>query len=150
MSQAYGWSALHRGLSEGSLSLFTRVSEKSTEIFQRLGRQMQPRNEHGTSCLPFFESSHSWSFGRAVLTYIPFSGFEPGNFDVAASSSNHYTSWSVAIYWDSQIKFIEKRTKTIFYFLLPISRESIAFASNFRNGDFDGFARLKGPWIQKS
>ena len=26
-----------------------------------------------------------------------------------------------------------------FYFLLPISRESIVFRSNFRNGEFDGF-----------
>ena len=25
------------------------------------------------------------------------------------------------------------------YFLLPISRESIVFGSNFRSGDFDGF-----------
>ena len=26
-----------------------------------------------------------------------------------------------------------------FYFLLPISRESIILGSNFRSGDFDGF-----------
>ena len=31
-----------------------------------------------------------------------------------------------------------------YYFLLPISRESIVFGSNFRNGDFDGFARFEG------
>ena len=31
-----------------------------------------------------------------------------------------------------------------FYFLLPISRESIVFGSNFRNGDFDGFTRFEG------
>ena len=30
-----------------------------------------------------------------------------------------------------------------FYFLLPISRESIVFGSNFRNGDFDGFTRFE-------
>ena len=30
-----------------------------------------------------------------------------------------------------------------YYFLLPISRESIAFGSNFRNGDFDGFTRFE-------
>ena len=31
------------------------------------------------------------------------------------------------------------------YFLLPISRESIVFGSNFRNGDFDGFTRFEIP-----
>ena len=30
-----------------------------------------------------------------------------------------------------------------FYFLLPISRESIVFGSNFRSGDFDGFTRFE-------
>ena len=30
-----------------------------------------------------------------------------------------------------------------FYFLLPISRESIVLRSNFRNGDFDGFTRFE-------
>ena len=30
-----------------------------------------------------------------------------------------------------------------YYFLLPISRESIIFGSNFRNGDFDGFTRFE-------
>ena len=30
-----------------------------------------------------------------------------------------------------------------FYFLLPVSRESIVFGSNFRNGDFDGFTRFE-------
>ena len=30
-----------------------------------------------------------------------------------------------------------------FHFLLPISRESIVFRSNFRNGDFDGFTRFE-------
>ena len=31
----------------------------------------------------------------------------------------------------------------LFYFLLPISRESIVFGSNFRNGDFVGFTRFE-------
>ena len=30
-----------------------------------------------------------------------------------------------------------------FHFLLPISREIIVFVSNFQNGDFDGFTRLR-------
>ena len=38
---------------------------------------------------------------------------------------------------------------TIFYFLLPISRESIIFGSNFRDSDFDGFARFWGALSQK-
>ena len=33
----------------------------------------------------------------------------------------------------------------LYYFLLPISRESIVFGSNFRNGDFDGSTRFEGP-----
>ena len=37
-----------------------------------------------------------------------------------------------------------------YYFLLPISRESIALGSNFRNGDFDGFTRFEVPWIRKT
>ena len=32
-----------------------------------------------------------------------------------------------------------------FYFLLPISRESIFWGSNFRSGDFDGFTRFEVP-----
>ena len=35
-----------------------------------------------------------------------------------------------------------------FYFLLPISRESIVFGSNFRNGDIEGFTRFEVPWIR--
>ena len=37
-----------------------------------------------------------------------------------------------------------------FYFLLPISRETIVFGSNFRSGDFDGFTRFEVSWIRKS
>ena len=33
----------------------------------------------------------------------------------------------------------------IYYFLLPISRKSIVLGSNFRNGDFDGFADFEVP-----
>ena len=40
-------------------------------------------------------------------------------------------------------QFCWKMLKIPFYFLLPISRESIAFGSNFRNGDFDGFTRFE-------
>ena len=37
--------------------------------------------------------------------------------------------------------FIEKTSS--YYFLLPISTESIVFGSNFRNGDFDGLTRFE-------
>ena len=37
------------------------------------------------------------------------------------------------------------RIKNVYYFLLPISRESIVFESKFRNGDFDGFTRFEVP-----
>ena len=36
-----------------------------------------------------------------------------------------------------------KVTLMIFYFLLPIRRESIVLGSNFRNGDFDAIARFE-------
>ena len=32
-----------------------------------------------------------------------------------------------------------------YYFLLPISRESIVLGSNFRSGDFDGFTCFEVP-----
>ena len=32
-----------------------------------------------------------------------------------------------------------------FYFLLPISRESIVWGTNFRSGDFDGLTRFEVP-----
>ena len=35
--------------------------------------------------------------------------------------------------------------QTNFYFLLPISRESIVLGSNFQNEDFDGFTRFEVP-----
>ena len=34
------------------------------------------------------------------------------------------------------------------YFLVPISRESIVFVSNFQNGDFDEFTRFEVPWTE--
>ena len=37
-----------------------------------------------------------------------------------------------------------------FYFLLPISRESIVFGSSFRNGHLDELTRFEVPWIRKS
>ena len=40
------------GLSKGSKPLFTRVSEKTTENYERLSRQVQPGNELGTYRLP--------------------------------------------------------------------------------------------------
>ena len=33
--------------------------------------------------------------------------------------------------------------KNIYYFLLPISIESIVLGSNIRNGDLDGFTRFE-------
>ena len=38
---------------------------------------------------------------------------------------------------------VRNKTVKLFYFLLPISTESIVFGSNFRNGDFDEFARYE-------
>ena len=37
----------------------------------------------------------------------------------------------------------------IFTFSYTYAKESIVFASNLRNGDFDGFRHFKVPWIQK-
>ena len=38
----------------------------------------------------------------------------------------------------------------VFYFLLPVSRESIVLRSNFRNGDFDAFTRFEAPKMRKT
>ena len=47
--------------------------------------------------------------------------------------------------------FLEVKNKPFpFYFLLPISRESIVLGSNFQSGDFDGFTCFDVPWIRKS
>ena len=42
------------------------------------------------------------------------------------------------VFFNNEIHFCD-----FFYFLLPISRESIVFGSHFRNGDFDGFSRFE-------
>ena len=51
-TQAYRWVALCGGLSKESQPVFTRVSEKTTENSERLGRQARPEFERGTSRLP--------------------------------------------------------------------------------------------------
>ena len=43
------------------------------------------------------------------------------------------------------IQNYKKKESNYFYFLLPISRESIVFGSNFRSGDFDGFTCFEVP-----
>ena len=43
------------------------------------------------------------------------------------------------------LTFIELVKFSFYYFLLLMSRKSIVFGSNFRNGDFDGFSLLKVP-----
>ena len=45
-------------------------------------------------------------------------------------------------YLDEKVRIVFSKS-IHFYFLLPISRESIVFGSNVRNGDFDGFARFE-------
>ena len=46
--------------------------------------------------------------------------------------------------------YLNEIKKILFYILLPITRESIVFESNFRNWDFDGFTRFEISWIRKS
>ena len=46
--------------------------------------------------------------------------------------------------------FIVFSFNKIYYFLLPISRESIVLGSIFRNRDFDEFTRFDVSWIRKS
>ena len=48
-----------------------------------------------------------------------------------------YEKWTI-MYTDEGFYYI-------FHILLPISKESIVFESNFRNGDFDGFTRFEVP-----
>ena len=49
-----------------------------------------------------------------------------------------------------KLSFLQLMNFTFYYFLLPISRESIVLGSNFRSGDFDGFTRFDVSWIRKS
>ena len=56
-------------------------------------------------------------------------------------------------YYISLWRTINRVTQEImhfYYFLLPISRESIVFGWNFRSWDFDGFTRFEILWIRKS
>ena len=53
--------------------------------------------------------------------------------------------WQLQQQPSSQVQNASICVSHIFYFLLSISRESIILGSNFRNGDFDGFTRFKGP-----
>ena len=89
------------GLSKGSKSVFTRVSEKTTENSERLDRQARLGIESGISRQPVLSvepRSHWWGQGRTVLTVMPYPGFEPGSFGAAAGSPSHYTPWSA---WSS-------------------------------------------------
>ena len=55
--QGYGWDALRGSLSKGSQPVFTRVSEKTTENSERLGRQARPGFVPGTSRLPVLSAT---------------------------------------------------------------------------------------------
>ena len=59
------------------------------ENSERLGRQEQPGIEPGLPVLSI--CNYWWGQGRAVLTSMPYPGFEPGTFDTAASLPNHCT-----------------------------------------------------------
>ena len=94
-TQAYGWSAFLGGgcLSKESQPEFTRVSKKTTENSEQLGRQARPKIEPGTSRLPNFQRRAAQPLVRTKtdsLTSIPYPGFEPGTFGAAAGSPNHY------------------------------------------------------------
>ena len=55
------------GLSKGSQPVLTRVSEKTTENSERLGRQARKRIEPGIFLLPIFSAetlSHWWHLGQ--------------------------------------------------------------------------------------
>ena len=59
------------------------------------------------------------------------------NFSNNAFNSNFCISISRVL--QNNVKNKNKCLMLLYYFLLPISRESIVFESNFRIGDFDGF-----------
>ena len=65
--QAYRWDALSGGLSKGSQPVFTRVSEKTTENSERLGRQARPGFEPGTSRLPVLSVKNSATGGANLI-----------------------------------------------------------------------------------
>ena len=59
------------GLSMGSYRVFTRVSEKTTENSERLGRQVRSAIEPGTSRPPAKPLSHWWGQGQTSLLSMP-------------------------------------------------------------------------------
>ena len=77
-----------------------RVSEKTTESSERLSRQPRPWIEPGTSNLPVLEHRIAQPLvgpRTDSLTSMPYPGFEPGTFGVAAGTPSHYTAWSVKL-----------------------------------------------------
>ena len=84
------------GLSMGSQSVFTSVSEKTTENSERLGRQARPGVEPGTSRLPIFERKTAQLLvgpRTYSLTSMLYPGIEPETFGAAAGFLSHYTAW---------------------------------------------------------
>ena len=77
MTQAYGWDALRGVFSKGAQLVFMQVSEISTEISVRLGRQEQPGMEPGTSSLLVLERRIAQLLVRPRmnnLTSMPYPG----------------------------------------------------------------------------
>ena len=62
------------------------------------------------------------------------------------SETNHIVNENISfpkrIVLFQRRQLVKKISEFFYYFLLPVTRESIVFGSNFRNGDFDGFSRL--------
>ena len=60
--------------------------------------------------------------GTDSLTSMPYTGFEPDTFDIAAGSPNHYTSWSAFVDYD---KVLDRRPRVSFaYNIAPSSANS--------------------------
>ena len=70
-----GWVPSMGGLSKRSLPVFTLVSEKTTENFERLGRQARPGFESGFSRLPVLSATTLplvglWVMGKTKIIFI--------------------------------------------------------------------------------
>ena len=66
-----------------------RVSEKTTENFEQLGRQARPEIEPGTSRLLVLECRTAQPLVEPrmdSLTSMPYLGFEPGMYNVIAGT----------------------------------------------------------------
>ena len=108
-----------------SLPVFKRISEKTTEISKRLGRQARPGVEPGTSRFQVFECRIAQPLAgpkTGSLASMPYPRYEPGTFGAAASFSSNHTACSAVKF---RIKWISTDASEIVW-------ETLSFPSQIK------------------